>query len=156
VRLIDVEGEQVGIVKTASALEQAEENGVDLVLIAPQAKPPVARLMNYGKFKYEQNKKEKDAKKVGKAKQQSLKEVKMTPRIEEHDYQFKMNHAKEFLQKGNKVKFSVQFKGRELHHPDIGHKLCDQIIDELQEIGKPDNQPKLVGRMMSLVISPQK
>ena len=154
--MIDEDGGQLGVMTTDEARQIADGKDLDLVLIAPTASPPVARIINFGKFKYEQSKKIKDAKKQSRSVQQVLKEVKMSPRIDDHDYSFKIKHALEFLGKGNKVKFSILFKGRELRHPEIGEKLVGRILEELKDIGKADNTPRLVNRLMVLVVSPVK
>jgi translation initiation factor IF-3 len=157
VRLIgEAAGEQFGVVPLEEARQMADERGLDLVLISATAVPPVCKMINFGKFKYEQSKKEKDAKKQSKAAQQGLKEVKMSPRIEDHDYDFKLKHAREFLSKGNKVKISIIFKGREMHHPELGQKLVQQIITDLADVAKADNRPDMQNRILVLVVSPLK
>lgn len=136
------------------AIAAAKEKELDLVLISPNSTPPVCRIIDIGKYKYELSKRDKDNKKQSKAGQQILKEVKMSPRIDEHDYAFKVKHGKDFLTKGHKVKFSILFKGRELNHPELGDKLVTRMLEELKEYGKPDNTPRLVNRLMVLVLSP--
>jgi len=139
-----------------AARELAANKELDLILIVPNAKPPVCRIANFGKFKYAISKKEKDAKKLSKSNVSVLKEIKMTPKIEGHDYDFKVNHAKEFLKKGHKVKFSILFRGRELDHPELGYNLADKIVKDLEPLAKVENIPKLNNRLMVLVLVPLK
>ena len=154
VRVIDDDKQQLGVMTVEAAVAAAKERELDLVLISPNSTPPVCRIIDIGKYKYELSKRDKDNKKQSKAGQQVLKEVKMSPRIDEHDYSFKVKHAQEFLLKGNKVKFSIQFKGRELNHPELGDKLVTRMLEELKDYGKADNTPRLVNRLMVLVLSP--
>ncbi|MTI79703.1 MAG: translation initiation factor IF-3 [Firmicutes bacterium] len=153
VRFIDDEGNQVGIVPTKEALRTAEERQLDLVEISPQAKPPVCRMMDYGKHKYEQSKKEKEAKK----KQHiiNVKEVKVRPNIEEHDYQVKMKNAIRFLKNGDKVKLTVMFRGREIVYTPKGKQILNRMADELTEISTLERRPKVEGRNMIMILAPK-
>lgn len=153
VRLVDEEGEMLGIKPTSEALELAKERGFDLVEVSPGANPPVCRIMDYGKFKYEQSKKAKKAKK--KQHIMHVKEIKMRPKIETHDYGFKMNHARRFLEHGNKVKFSLIFRGREVTHPDIGLRILRQVAADLAEIADVEVGPKKEGMTMMMVMFPK-
>ena len=153
VRLVDEEGEMLGIKPTKEALELAKERGFDLVEVSPGANPPVCRIMDYGKFKYEQSKKAKKAKK--KQHIMHVKEIKMRPKIETHDYGFKMNHARRFLEHGNKVKFSLIFRGREVTHPDIGLRILRQVAEDLAEIADVEVGPKKEGMTMMMVMFPK-
>jgi len=132
VRLIDDAGEQVGIVATRDALTMAQERGLDLVEVSPTARPPVCRIMDYGKFKYEQSKRERVARK--KQHVVHLKEVKLRPKIEDHDYLTKLQHARAFLEEKNKVKFTVTFRGREIAHPEMGQKLLIRVLGDLADL----------------------
>ena len=129
IRVVDDDGNQLGIMKPKKALELAREKNLDLVTVAPNAKPPVCRIMDYGKFKYEQNKKEKEAKK--KQKTINVKEVKLRPNIEDNDFYTKLNNAKRFLKKDDKVKVTIMFRGREVTHPKLGYELCNRMAEEL-------------------------
>lgn len=156
VRVIDHEGKQRGILPTPQALEIAQEAGVDLVEVAPQANPPVCKMLDYGKYKFELEKKRKDAKK--KQKQLKLKEIRMQPKIEKHDLQFKTKHVSEFLEEGNKVKVTIRFRGREMAHTEIGRDVLMQILanlDELETKYNVDRQPQMEGRFMSMILSPK-
>ena len=128
VRVIDPEGEQIGILPVEQALETAEELGLDLVEVAPMARPPVCRIMDYGKFKYEEQRKAREARK--KQHQVQIKEVKMRPGIEDHDFDFKTRHARRFLEEGNKVKLTMMFRGRQMAHPEIGREVLDRVVQE--------------------------
>mgnify|MGYP001453884434 CR=1 FL=1 len=152
IRLIDNNKNQVGVVKVPEALRLAEEAGLDLVEISPNAKPPVCKIMDMGKFKYDQQKKANKAKK--KQKKIELKEIKLRPVTEVHDYTFKIRNAQKFLSKGDKVKFTIRFKGRELQHSHLGNELMDKIKQDIQEIGKVESQPKFEGKQMTMVIQP--
>jgi len=154
VRLIDDEGEQRGIVATKEALEMAQERDLDLVEVAPQARPPVCKLLNYGKYKYEQEKKNREAKK--KQSQVKLKEVRMQPKIEKHDLDFKAKHVQQFLGEGNKVKVTIRFRGRELAHTELGKVVLDKMLERLDEGSyNVDNKPAMEGRFMSMLLSPR-
>lgn len=154
VRLIDSDGTQVGIISTNEALRQAEEKELDLVEIAPQAKPPVCKIIDYGKFQYEQQKKEK----LQKKKQQTivLKEIRLHPNTDTHDIEFKARHARGFLDDGNKVKISVIFKGRELAFKDKGRELLEHFIEKLDDIAKKEQDIKFEGRTMHAIVAPIK
>jgi len=154
VRLIDEEGNQHGVVSGVSALQMASERGYDLVEIAPQAEPPVCRLMDYGKFLFQQNKKRAAARK----KQQNItvKEVKFRPGTEEGDYQTKLRNLKRFLNHGDKTKVTMWFRGREMRHQELGLKLLQRVEADLDELAKVEQLPKLEGRRMSMVLTPRK
>ena len=152
-RLIDDAGEQVGIIATRDALTMAQERGLDLVEVSPTARPPVCRIMDYGKFKYEQSKRERVARK--KQHVVHLKEVKLRPKIEAHDYQTKMQHAREFLEEKNKVKFTVTFRGREIAHPEIGHRLLMKAIGDLADLASAEANPRTEGRMLTVTLLPK-
>lgn len=153
VRLVSEDGEQLGIVPIREALALAEEKGVDLVEVAPSAKPPVCRMMDYGKFKFEQSKREKESRK--KQKIISIKEVKMRPNIEEHDFQVKAKNARKFLSAGDKLKFTIMFRGRQITHPELGEKLCIQLAKELSDISSVEKSPKVEGRNMVMILVPK-
>ncbi|MFD3165937.1 translation initiation factor IF-3 [Herpetosiphon sp. NSE202] len=152
VRLIDENGEQVGIITTRDALDMAHDRDLDLVEVAPNASPPVCRLMDYGKYRYEQTKKEREARKN--QKQVELKEIRMQPRTDTHDLQVKVNNARRFLEEGHKVKFSVRFRGREITHPEIGRDMLEQIAEDLRDHGVLEQKPTLEGRAYSLIMAP--
>src|SRR5580693_905946 len=153
VRLINDKEEQVGIVSTADALRQAREAGLDLVEVAPTARPPVCRIMDYGKWRYQQQKKEDKSRASSRGGQ--LKELKLrTVRIGDHDLQIKINHAKEFLKEGNKVQFTLQFKGREMAHLELGRDIFKKIKDELFLCSKVERDAKMEGRRMTMVLQP--
>jgi translation initiation factor IF-3 len=153
VRLIDEDGNMVGITNTKEAIELARDRGFDLVEVSPGASPPVCRIMDYGKYKYEQSKKAKRAKK--KQHIMHVKEIKMRPKIETHDYGFKMNHARRFLEQNNKVKFSLIFRGREVTHPDIGLNILKRVAEDLSEIATVEAGPKREGMTMMMVVCPK-
>lgn len=154
VRLIDAQGENRGIVSIKEALAIAEEEGLDLIEISPQANPPVCKVLDFGKYRYEQQKKKNEAKKNQKIVE--IKELKLRPAIETHDYEVKLKQAKKFLEQGNKVKFTMRFKGRELSANDMGKQILNQIVDDLDACSKVDSAMKLEGRQMTMVLSPQK
>jgi len=151
--LVSEDGEQLGIIPIREALTMAEEKGVDLVEVAPSAKPPVCRMMDYGKFKFEQSKREKEARK--KQKIISIKEVKMRPNIEEHDFQVKAKNARKFLTEGDKLKFTIMFRGRQITHPELGEKLCLKLAAELSDISAVEKAPKVEGRNMVMILVPK-
>jgi translation initiation factor IF-3 len=153
VRLIDTTGEQIGIVPTREALRMALEKGFDLVEISPTAKPPVCKIMDYGKYKYELNKKAKNAKKKQHIIQ--MKEMRLRPKIEEHDYQFKLKHIRGFLEEGNKVKVFVEFRGREMAHQEIGQKIIQRLEEDLKDLGIIEQKAKMEGRNLSLTFMPK-
>ncbi|MFB9859754.1 translation initiation factor IF-3 [Salinicoccus siamensis] len=152
VRLIGQDGSQLGVKPTREAQEMAERVELDLVLVAPNAKPPVARIMDYGKFKYEQQIKEKEARK--KQKVINVKEIRLSPTIEDHDFNTKLKQAKKFLAKEDKVKVSIRFRGRAITHKDIGRKVLQRFADELSEVATIEQRPKMEGRSMFLVVAP--
>lgn len=153
VRVIDGEGKQIGILPLKEAIRLAEEQGLDLVAVAAHANPPVCRIMNYGKYKYQQSKRIQEARKHQTVVQ--VKEVKVRPRTEEHDFQFKMRHVKRFLEEGNKVKISMLFRGREIVHPEYGKELLDRIIEECKDRMVIEQPPRLEGRSMVMILAPK-
>lgn len=153
VRLIDEEGRQVGVISTSEALMMAEERGLDLVEVAPNADPPVCRLMDYGKFLYEQNKKAREARKNQKTIE--VKEVQIRPSTDEHDVEVKSNRAREFLSDGHKVKFNMRFRGRQLAHMDIGVRMLEDIAERLRDVGIVEVRPTPEGRSITMVLAPQ-
>jgi translation initiation factor IF-3 len=153
VRLIDQNGEQLGIKSKIEALEIATRVNLDLVLVAPTAKPPVARVMDYGKFKFEQQKKEKEARKNQKI--ITTKEVRLSPSIDEHDFNTKLRNAIKFLEKGDKVKASIRFKGRAITHKEIGQRVLVRFSDACKEIATVESYPKMDGRSMFMVLAPK-
>ncbi|MGI8405754.1 MAG: translation initiation factor IF-3 [Thermomicrobiales bacterium] len=152
VRLIDDEGNQVGIIQTRDALEMARERGLDLVEVAPNAVPPVCRLMDYGKFRYEQSRKERDSRKTQHVIR--LKEVRIEPKIGDHDLETKGRQAAKFLDGGDKVKLSVLFRGRSITHPELGRDLLDQLQEQLREHGTIEQTPRMEGRTMTMHMAP--
>jgi len=154
VRLIDDEGTQVGIIATRDALEMAREKGLDLVEVAPNAVPPVCRLMDYGKFRYEQSRKERESRRNQHVVE--LKEVRLSPKIDDHDLDTKGRQAAKFLGEGDKVKLTVRFRGREMAHTDIGMGLLVELADALKNSGTVELAPKMEGRAMSMVVAPLK
>jgi translation initiation factor IF-3 len=151
-RVITEAGEQLGILSLREALEKAEEMGMDLVEIAPTAAPPVAKIIDYGKFRYHQAKKEKEGKKA--QVQIKVKEIKLKPNIDTHDFQTKLRAAREFLAKGNKVRLTITFRGREMIHIDLGSKVVDQFCQDLSDISILEATPKLMGRTMTTILAP--
>ncbi len=154
VRLIDENGEQVGIIPTFDALQMARERGLDLVEVAPNAMPPVCRLMDYGKFRYEQSRKERESRRHQHVVE--LKEVRIRPKIDDHDFETKGRQAAKFLDGGDKVKLTVLFRGREMAHPDIGRGLLDQLAEQLRPHGTVESQPRMEGRTMTMFMNPLK
>ena len=151
VQLIAETGEKLGVVALNVAIEKAEEKNLDLVLVSPNANPPVCKIMNYGKYKFEQAKKEKEAKK--KQKVLEIKEIRVTPNIEEHDFGFKCKNARKFLQDGNKVKITVRFRGREVNNSRAGEVVLEKFIYELEDIAIVEKAPKLEGRNMFTILA---
>ncbi len=151
-RLIDKDGKQVGVVTILEALDQAKEDDLDLVEISPKAETPVCKIIDYGKYRYQLTKKERDSKKL--QHQAKLKEIKLKPNIDEHDLQVKLRRARDFIQKGNKVKVTCTFRGREMAHTEVGKKLAVRFMEELQEDAAPESLPKLLGRNLSMVLAP--
>jgi translation initiation factor IF-3 len=154
VRLIDADGEQVGVVSIAEALQKAEESGLDLVEISPNAEPPVCRVMDFGKFRYEANKKRHEAKK--KQKQVQVKEIKFRPGTDIGDYQVKIKKLTQFLEEGDKAKVTLRFRGREMAHQELGRELLKRVEEDLKEYGTVEQYPKMEGRLMVMVIGPKK
>ena len=152
VQLITHDGDNIGTVSINEALERAQEVGLDLIEVAPNAKPPVCKIIDYGKYKYELQKKASQAKK--KQKIVSLKELKLRPATDKHDYDFKMKNAEKFIAKGDKVKFTIRFKGREIENMDAAHSLANRIIEDTKKIAKVEQQAKMEGRQMTLIIQP--
>lgn len=152
--MIDAEGVQVGIMQTKDALELARTQGLDLVEVSPTARPPVCKILDYGRYKYELQKKTKESKK----KQHSvvLKEMRYRPKIDEHDYQFKTKHVIDFLEAGHKVKLYVEFRGREMAYKEFGAKILNRLTEDLAEIAIVEHAPKMEGRTMSMVVSPKR
>lgn len=154
VRVISPEGEQLGILPIERAQEIAEEQGLDLVEVAPLARPPVCRIMDYGKFKYEEQRQQREARK--KQHHVQIKEVKMRPGIEDHDYDFKLRHARRFLEEGNKVKLTMMFRGRQMAHPEFGRQVLDRVSQAVQDISKVESHPMMEGRSMVMMLAPLK
>ena len=151
VQLIGENGEKLGVISFNEALEKAEEKNLDLVLVAPNSKPVVCKIMNYGKYKFEQAKKEKEAKK--KQKVLEVKELRVTPNIEEHDFGFKSKNARKFLQDGNKVKITVRFRGREVNNSKAGEMVLNKFIENLEDVSIVEKSPKLEGRNMFTILA---
>jgi len=154
VRLIDDEGGQVGIISIEDARDLADDRGLDLVEVAPEARPPVVKLMDYGKYKYEAQRAAREAKK--KQHHVQVKEVKFRPGIEDHDYDFKTRHARQFLEEGNKVKLTMMFRGRQVTHPELGREVLLRVTEDLKDLGKVESRPSFEGRVMSMVLAPIK
>ncbi|WP_297772092.1 translation initiation factor IF-3 [uncultured Roseovarius sp.] len=152
IRLIGADGENAGVVTPNRALEMAVEAGLDLVEISPNANPPVCKIMDYGKYKYEQQKRESEARK--KQKVIEVKEVKFRPGTDTHDYQVKMRNVFKFLDGGDKVKITLRFRGREMAHQDLGRQLLERIAEDVKDVGRVENMPKMEGRQMIMVIGP--
>lgn len=153
VRLIGADGQQIGVMPAKEALAHAVEAHLDLVEVAPQANPPVCRIMDYGKFKYQQSKKQQEARRRQTTIQ--VKEIKVRPKIEEHDMGFKLRNARRFLEDGDKVKISVIFRGREIAHTDRGYRLLALITEALAEVANVEQHPKLEGRNLSMIFTPK-
>jgi translation initiation factor IF-3 len=154
VRVIDPDGVQIGIMQTRDALELARSRELDLVEVSPNAKPPVCRILDYGRYKYELQKKAKASKK--KQQQVQMKEMRYRPKIDEHDYQFKTKHVIEFLRAGHKVKLYVVFRGREMAYKEFGREILERLTEDLKEIATVENEPKMEGRTMSMVVFPKR
>jgi translation initiation factor IF-3 len=151
--VVDEKGEQLGVISVSKALELAEAAALDLVEVAPGADPPVCKILDYGKFKYEAQKKKNEARK--KQKVIEVKEIKMRPGIDDHDYQVKMRNMRRFLDDGDKVKVTIRFRGREMAHQNLGMKVLDRVREELDELSKVEQYPKIEGRQMVMVIAPR-
>ncbi|NWG22182.1 MAG: translation initiation factor IF-3 [Chloroflexi bacterium] len=152
VRLIDENGAQVGVVSIRDALGMAEERGLDLVEVAPNAIPPVCRILDYGKFRYEQSKKEREARKN--QKQVEIKQIRLEPKTDDHDLDVKARQARRFLIDGDKVKFNLRFRGREIFHQDIGLRMLEQMAEELRDIAIVEQRPLMEGRVLTLLLAP--
>ncbi|OGF03994.1 MAG: translation initiation factor IF-3 [Candidatus Eisenbacteria bacterium RBG_16_71_46] len=153
VRVIGDDGSQIGVLPVREALAMAQSKALDLVEVSPTARPPVCRIMDYGKFKYEQNRRNRKAKK--KQHQMQLKEIKLRPKIEGHDYGFKVQHARDFLTSRDKVKITVTFRGREMAHQDIGHRLIQKVIADLADVSTVESSPRSEGRTLNAVLMPK-
>jgi translation initiation factor IF-3 len=154
VRLIGSDGEQVGIVSVPEALSYADRLNLDLVEVAPMATPPVCKIMDYGKYRYEQEQKAKEARK--RQTTISIKEIKLRPKIDDHDFDTKKGHVERFLKKGDKVKLTIMFRGRELVHPHLGERLLRRMAEDLAEIGEIESEPNLDGRNMIMMLAPKR
>jgi translation initiation factor IF-3 len=152
VRLIDENGEQVGIIPTADALERARERELDLVEVSPTSKPPVCRILDYSKYKYEQEQKAKQARKH--QQQTNVREIKLRPKIAQHDYETKRGHVERFLKQQDKVKVTIMFRGREQSHPERGRMLLDRLLEDVSEIGVLEQAPLQEGRNMTMLLGP--
>lgn len=152
IRVIGPDGKNLGLMKTRDALGLAKGAGLDLLEISPNARPPVCRILDYGKYMYEQSKKEKESKSHQSS--TKLKEVKFRVRVDQHDYITKIRHAEEFLDRGNKVKLTLMFRGREMEHTDLGFDVIRRAVDDLAHIAQADNQPRLAGRNITMTVSP--
>ena len=153
VRVIAPDGEQLGILAVDEAIAAAEARGLDLVEVAPMARPPVCRIMDFGKFKFEQAKAARAAKK--KQRSIDLKEIKFRPGIDEHDFDFKTRHAREFLAEGNKVKVTMMFRGRQMAHPELGKEVLDRVAEVLGDVGKVEQEARLEGKNMTMLMTPK-
>lgn len=153
VRLVGADGEQIGITPFREALQMAYDANLDLVAVAPTAKPPVCRIMDYGKYRYEMQKKEKEARKNQKV--VDIKEVRFSATIDEHDYQTKLRNVVKFLKEGDKVKCSIRFKGREIAHAQVGQRILDRVAQECEELAALERRPKLEGRSMIMILAPK-
>lgn len=151
IRVIAPDGSQMGIMETDSALAAAQEQGLDLVEVAPMARPPVARIMDYGKFKFEQAKMARQAKK--KQRVIELKEVKFRPGISEHDFDTKVRRARKFLEEGNKVKVTMMFRGRQIAHPELGRQVLERVAQQLADVAKVESEPKLESKLMIMILA---
>lgn len=152
VRLIGVNGDQLGVKSKAEAIQIAEEANLDVVVVSPKAKPPVAKIMDYGKYRFEQQKKKREARK--KQKTVSIKEIRLSPTIDTNDFNTKLKNAKKFLGKGDKVRVLIRFKGRAITHKDIGRKVLERMAEETSDIARIEARPKMDGRSMFLVLAP--
>ncbi|MFH1189667.1 MAG: translation initiation factor IF-3 [Candidatus Omnitrophota bacterium] len=149
-RVVGADGEPLGVMATPDAIKSAEEAGLDLVEVAPTAVPPVCRIIDYSKYKYEQEKREKEARK--KQRVIHIKEIRMGPKIGEHDYQFKLRNLEDFLKRGDKVKVTMMFKGREMSHVDLGRRILDRLASDISAVGEIEESPRLEGRIIGMVI----
>lgn len=151
-RVIDPEGQQLGIMPPELAIQKAQDAGLDLVEVSPESRPPVCRIMDYGKYKYSQKKKSSEARKHQSS--TTIKEVKFRPKIEAHDYNFKVERIRRFLTEGHKAKVTMMFRGREITHQDLARQLMQRIADDIKEQGNVESYPKLDGRNMTMVVAP--
>lgn len=154
VRLVGSDGEQKGVFTKDAALKLAKEEGLDLVQVDPHGDPPVCKILDYGKYKYQKQKKQHEQKKLQKV--VHLKEVKLRPNIDDHDLEFKLKHVKRFLEAKDKVKVTLQFRGREMQHKDRGEEVLNKIRDQVTELGEPESTPKMAGRSMTMILVPHK
>ena len=153
VRVVNADGDMVGVISVEEGVELAYDVGLDLVEVSPNAEPPVCKILDYGKYKYAEQKKANEARK--KQKTIDIKEIKMRPGIDEHDYQVKMRSVRRFLDCGDKVKMTIRFRGREMAHLDLGMKVLDRVREEIDELGKVEQFPRTEGRLMTMVIAPK-
>jgi translation initiation factor IF-3 len=154
VRVIDDNGEQLGIMPPPQALSIARQKGLDLVEISPTAVPPVCRIMDYGKYQYQESKRQREAKKHQKVIE--VKEIKFRPKVDEHDYNFKKKHIERFIEDGDKVKATIFFRGREMAHPEIGHRILLRLIEDLAEVAQPETMPRMEGNQMHTILTQRK
>ncbi|WP_189002717.1 translation initiation factor IF-3 [Deinococcus roseus] len=152
VRLIDDEGGQVGIIDTREALRVAQEKGLDLVMVGATAVPPVCKLMDYGRFRYEQQQNEKDNRR--RARTQEVKSIKFRIKIDDNDFNTKTNHVRRFLEEGNKVKVTIMFRGRERTHPELGERILERVAEAIKDIGTPEGSPSIAGMDMNMIVAP--
>lgn len=153
IRLIGAEGEQIGIIDTRDAMNMAREKAMDLVMVSPQAVPPVCRLLDYGRFRYEQQQNEKENRK--RARSQEVKAIKFRVKIDDHDFNTKAGHVRRFLEEGHKVKVTIMFRGRERTHPELGERILVRVADTLSDIGAPEGNPSMMGMDMNMIMSPK-
>ena len=153
VRLIGAEGEQIGIIDTREAMNMAREKGLDLVMVSPQAVPPVCRLLDYGRFRYEQQQNEKENRK--RARSQEVKAIKFRVKIDDHDFKTKTGHVRRFLEEGHKVKVTIMFRGRERTHPELGERILVRVAEALSDIGAPESNPSMMGMDMNMIMAPK-
>lgn len=153
IRLIGAQGEQVGIIDTRQAMTMAREAGLDLVMVSPQAVPPVCRLLDYGRFRYEQQQNEKENRKRARA--QEVKAIKFRVKIDDHDFKTKTGHVRRFLKEGHKVKVTIMFRGRERTHPELGERILTRVAEELVDIGLPESKPSMMGMDMNMIMAPK-
>ncbi|TDE85403.1 translation initiation factor IF-3 [Deinococcus sp. S9] len=153
IRLIGAEGEQIGIIDTRDALAMAREKGLDLVMVSPQAVPPVCRLLDYGRFRYEQQQNEKENRKRARA--QEVKAIKFRVKIDDHDFNTKTGHVRRFLEEGHKVKVTIMFRGRERTHPELGERILHRVAETLADIGAPEGMPSMMGMDMNMIMAPK-
>ena len=153
IRLIGAEGEQIGIIDTRDAMAMAREKGLDLVMVSPQAVPPVCRLLDYGRFRYEQQQNERENRK--RARGQEVKAIKFRVKIDDHDFNTKAGHVRRFLEEGHKVKVTIMFRGRERTHPELGERILHRVADTLADIGAPEGMPSMMGMDMNMIMAPK-